>query len=697
MNLKLTFTLTLLLSINLVFGANITFTGAGDGTSWNDPANWNTGTVPGINDDANIGGTFFVLLTGTPGNVQSLNIFDDAQLNIDFGNSLLVSNGGILLEDNAFIANLGNLTVFDAPNSGIFIEENSGMFSLGIIQIIFPDGNGISMRDFSEFTNQGLLSITDGDADGLNMDDESYFINIGGSGIIQMTDIEDEGINMDDDTEFINDGSIQIDGIDGNDGICIDDSGSYFQNAGNISIQNVIDEGEGIELDDGEFLNLPSGIISLNAVTGDVLRVESGGEFTNLGSLFINATGTTDDDNAVEIESDATLSNENLINISVESSANPDAIELESNSSVLNNTECGVINILSSFQIENNGTIDNDGRIATVFGGVNTNDGTFNNNGLIIAPNGFNVAPNALAVAGTIDFTGLVPTTSACGLAEGNIGGCNGNTLNTSPGSYTQTAAGCFYASPWTSDQLSAATAYLCGNAEIIAEVSAIYGQAWAGLSMRENLNPGSKKVQLMTNGSYFVRRETRSMTNGTAFPQQYPSFGKKWLRLVRSGDFFFGYISSNGTNWQQVFSQYISMSDCIEVGIVSTNYRAIPPMTITAIFNNVDFFLNPATLVEEQVDQELNLDLNGEDRAVAFEVFPNPTNGEVNLNLKKYAETDFSVEVFNLVGQRLKRFEFAVGTTFETIDLSGLPQGVYNLSLTTLDGQRETKKIILE
>jgi hypothetical protein len=48
------------------FAANVSWTGAGDGSSWNDPANWSNNAVPGPNDSAVVGiGSFVLPTSGT--------------------------------------------------------------------------------------------------------------------------------------------------------------------------------------------------------------------------------------------------------------------------------------------------------------------------------------------------------------------------------------------------------------------------------------------------------------------------------------------------------------------------------------------------------------------------------------------------------------------------------------------------------
>ncbi|MEM1268949.1 MAG: DUF11 domain-containing protein [Bacteroidota bacterium] len=63
----------------------VTWTGAGDGTSWNDAANWNTNTVPGPSDDAVIdkAGTNIIVLSEAGASVKSFTLSGTNTLRIN--------------------------------------------------------------------------------------------------------------------------------------------------------------------------------------------------------------------------------------------------------------------------------------------------------------------------------------------------------------------------------------------------------------------------------------------------------------------------------------------------------------------------------------------------------------------------------------------------------------------------------------
>ncbi len=75
----------------------VTFTGGGNGTSWNDPDNWvdlNNGAnvVPGASDDASILIAATVVISGAAANVNSLVTLPGSVLTVTAGNQLTINN-----------------------------------------------------------------------------------------------------------------------------------------------------------------------------------------------------------------------------------------------------------------------------------------------------------------------------------------------------------------------------------------------------------------------------------------------------------------------------------------------------------------------------------------------------------------------------------------------------------------------------
>jgi hypothetical protein len=248
--------------------------------------------------------------------------------------------------------------------------------------------------------------------------------------------------------------------------------------------------------------------------------------------------------------------------------------------------------------------------------------------------------------------------------------------FNYSPGTgvWTGSFTGAIYSSPYTADALAFASRTLCGSGSITAQVTGINGAlGWAGLMMRESNAPGAKKAQLMTNLSNFSRREFRTTTNGQAFPQQFPSNTRYWLRIVRAGNQFSLFASPNGSAWYLAGIQTIGMDNCIQMGLVATNYTA--NTTVTATFSDVSYTGSNVPLLGEGIGQRAE----SIEQPHSFEAYPNPTSGELNVALTQYVGQAVRLEVYNLTGQLLRFVEIdEVQTTVERLDLSGFSNGMY-------------------
>ena len=140
-------------------------------------------------------------------------------------------------------------TISQSTSDAILLEDNASLMNStnAVLCILTAGVNGINMDNQSSFTNRGYFSVTLPDTEGINMDDASSCFNYG---------------------------TMHFELVDGNDGIDMDDDASIFDNYGTISIEDITDTGEGIEVDDGTFTNHPSGMITMTKVTGDALRVE---------------------------------------------------------------------------------------------------------------------------------------------------------------------------------------------------------------------------------------------------------------------------------------------------------------------------------------------------------------------------------------------------------------------------------------
>jgi RHS repeat-associated protein len=130
----------------------------------------------------------------------------------------------------------------------------------------------------------------------------------------------------------------------------------------------------------------------------------------------------------------------------------------------------------------------------------------------------------------------------------------------------------------------------LPGDGTIIARL--VTAPSQGGIMIRENLDdPASPNVQMMDMNAcmYFNYRTTEGGTTSStdALYNGHCSGVPFWLKLVRSGDLFNGYMSPDGVNWTQVgSSQTVTMNQNVFVGLAASNTNTAS--LGTTIFDNV-------------------------------------------------------------------------------------------------------------
>lgn len=240
---------------------------------------------------------------------------------------------------------------------------------------------------------------------------------------------------------------------------------------------------------------------------------------------------------------------------------------------------------------------------------------------------------------------------------------------------YTLSSEGCHEAGYYRmEDSHGFAGQTICGDAEIIAEVTGVSG-GWAGITMREGLGASEKMLQLLIDGTFLTRRELRNSSPGMAFTHQFPTQGKNWLRLTRTGNTFGAYHSTDGVNWQPVIITNIPMSNCIYVGLITSN--ASPMGTVTGMFQNVSV-TGGAMPILATPNQPQDVAFEN-DALQPVEVFPNPATDEVNVTLPDFVGQAAKVHILNINGQVIKQIEFdEVHEGVQNIDVHALENGTY-------------------
>jgi hypothetical protein len=229
---------------------------------------------------------------------------------------------------------------------------------------------------------------------------------------------------------------------------------------------------------------------------------------------------------------------------------------------------------------------------ATVTWSLASGGGTITNTGLYTAPaEGTTATVTATATVTTGPATGSAAayvltspwlTQDVGSVAAPGAAGDNGN------GTYTLVGAGQGFVSG--ADSFRYAYQSLSGDGLILAHVGqqqSASTQAVAGVVIRAGLSAGSPMAAMLISVggvASFVDRATdgsdaATMTGGP------PS--ASWVKLLRLGDTFTGFVSADGVTWVQVGTATVAMGSAVDVGLAASAGSGSSVLT-TASFDQV-------------------------------------------------------------------------------------------------------------
>jgi hypothetical protein len=83
----------------------------------------------------------------------------------------------------------------------------------------------------------------------------------------------------------------------------------------------------------------------------------------------------------------------------------------------------------------------------------------------------------------------------------------------------------------------------------------------------------------------------------------------------------------------------------------------------------------------------------------ISFDVFPNPTQDNLNINIAVDKETDFVLEVKDVTGKLVmeQKAHFSKDNPQHQLNISSLSKGIYFLEIISDDGNSQPIKIIKE
>jgi regulation of enolase protein 1 (concanavalin A-like superfamily) len=133
----------------------------------------------------------------------------------------------------------------------------------------------------------------------------------------------------------------------------------------------------------------------------------------------------------------------------------------------------------------------------------------------------------------------------------------------------------------------------LSGDGTIVARVASqgnTDGWAKAGVMIRESMNVGSAMAMMALTPTNGAALQYRTTTDGACNSNPVAGVAPAWVKLVRAGTTFTGYVSTDGTNWTSAGSTTITMAANVSIGLAVTahnntvlNTSTFDQVTVTA------------------------------------------------------------------------------------------------------------------
>jgi regulation of enolase protein 1 (concanavalin A-like superfamily) len=197
----------------------------------------------------------------------------------------------------------------------------------------------------------------------------------------------------------------------------------------------------------------------------------------------------------------------------------------------------------------------------------------------------------------TVQFVSTLPSVwsdgdiGSVGVA-GSAGFANGTFTVSGAGSGTMITA---------SDSFHFMYQPVAGDGTIVARVVSVQGSsaAQAGIMVRETLNTGANHVFLFDYSSSILLTERTSTGTSSSYQSIGSGVPPNWMKLVRSGNVFSMYGSTDGVNWVQLgTSQTVSMASSVYVGLGVSNRTTASLATATFDSVSVSSAAAPAPVI---------------------------------------------------------------------------------------------------
>lgn len=235
----------------------------------------------------------------------------------------------------------------------------------------------------------------------------------------------------------------------------------------------------------------------------------------------------------------------------------------------------------------------------------------------------------------------------------------------------------------------------ITGDVEIRARVASISNTntaAKAGVMIRDDLNSNSRNALVAVTPGSGIVFQRRTTTGATTTSTSVAGSAPYWLRLVKVGNNFTAYRSTDGNSWTQIGTATIIMKNTNYVGLPVTSHTN--SALCTATFTNVTVITTTAAPPVED-DAIASVD---DDRTDGLILYPNPLqDNRLNIESTLSSPSNVKIQLLNSLGQVVHDQDLGkqeAGAIHYEMDVSGLTQGTYLVRMISLRDQRSARLI---
>ena len=240
-----------------------------------------------------------------------------------------------------------------------------------------------------------------------------------------------------------------------------------------------------------------------------------------------------------------------------------------------------------------------------------------------------------------------------------------------------------------TNDNVSYIHQTLCGDGEIVAKIESVSPGGYGGLMIRETTAAGAKMAAVFSDGGPLLRWEYRSFDNAPKTVQSFFKPNPFWLKLVRQGDWVFGYYSSNGMMYQPITASYVPMGYCVEYGLAGFSF--IVGQDATANYSNVAVDGGDPLPTAETPGETIE----SADLKTAASLYPNPANEMVTIEFAPHQTQPTVISLRNSMGQLVEQRQLEPMSFRTEWAIENLTSGVYMIEINRAGEAAEVLRFV--